>query len=97
MQEGLLAGVLTAAQFVGRKIGDPFMQRHIGRQDAAIWREHLVIGSAEPIAGIGAVLAGFGLRGRRRPKARDFLRGRETVMLHVRNGTLRQRLGQAAL
>ena len=54
MQEGLLARLLAAAQFVHGKRRDLLMQFAVMRAHAPVVREHLVIGAVEHVMLIGA-------------------------------------------
>src|SRR5258706_16018573 len=87
MQEGLLAGLLPAAQLFGGKRGHSAMQLAVMRAHPPLGREHLVIGATESVILIGpGTWPSFAWRAAPSFGERDHVFCRcEERMLHVRN------------
>ncbi len=88
MQEALLASELAAVELLGRKPSYTLRECGVMRAHAAFGCEHLVIGLAELVAGIGRIAARAQLGQERNDLlVRQRLRSCGSLMLHVRNVT----------
>ncbi len=98
MQEGLLAGLLAAVQFVRRQGGEPAVQRRIGRPHRAVGGEHLVIGRAQLVVGIRCIAARVQGAVRRGDQIspRRLVRLDQHFMLHREIRAVRRQVRQAS-